>query len=85
MKRFSVGQRWVNEDAIYGKFFAEVIEISNEGLRGTVVVTDCRDNLLDTLSGAAAKFQTAGEWQPIEEVSMIGLYSRLVKARLSWQ
>jgi hypothetical protein len=25
MKRFSVGQKWVNEDAMYGRFFGEVI------------------------------------------------------------
>jgi hypothetical protein len=83
MKRFSVGQKWINEDAIWGRFFAEVIEASNEGGCGIVVITDDQGNVLDTFSGAAAKFQTAGEWQPIEEVGRTGLYSRLVKARLS--
>jgi hypothetical protein len=37
--------------------------------------------VLDTFSGTAAAFQASGEWQLIEPVSMMGLYSRLVKAR----
>jgi hypothetical protein len=81
MKRFSVGQRWVNEDAMYGRFFAQGIDIADEGRRGTVIITDRRGNVLDTFSGTAAAFQASGEWQLIEPVSMMGLYSRLVKAR----
>jgi hypothetical protein len=83
MKRFSVGQRWVNEDATWGRFLAEVIDIADEERRGTVVITDGHGNVLDTFSGTAAAFQTSDEWQLIEPVCMIGLYSRLVKARLS--
>ena len=83
MKRFSVGQKWSNEDARHGTFSGEVIEIADEGRRGTVIITDCRGNVLDTFNGAAAKFQASGEWQQIEEVSTSGFYSRLLKARLS--
>jgi hypothetical protein len=67
MKRFSVGQKWVSEDAIYGRFFGEVIETSDQGRRGTVVITDDQGNVLNTYSGSAATFQASGEWQLIEE------------------
>jgi hypothetical protein len=66
MKRFSVGQKWVNKDPTYGTFVGEVIEIADEGQRGTVVITDCRGNVLDTFSGRAANFQATGEWQQEE-------------------
>jgi hypothetical protein len=48
MKRFSVGQKWKNKDAVYGPFFGEVIETSDVGRRGTVVITDDQGNVLDT-------------------------------------
>ena len=67
MKRFAVGQKWVNEDARYGKFNAEVIETANQGRRGTVVITDTQGNVLDIFSGTASSFQASGEWQLIEE------------------
>jgi hypothetical protein len=67
MKRFSVGQKWNNKDAVYGPFFGEVIETSDEGRRGTVAITDDQGNVLDTYSGTAAVFQTSGAWQLIEE------------------
>jgi hypothetical protein len=63
MKRFSVGQKWLNKDPIYGTFVGEVIEIADGGQRGTVVITDCRDNVLDIFSGTTANFQATGEWQ----------------------
>ena len=65
--RFFVGQKWINKDPIYGTFFGEVMEISGEGRRGTVVITNDRGNVLDTFSGSAAAFQASGEWQLIEE------------------
>jgi hypothetical protein len=67
MKRFAVGQKWVNEDARYGKFNAEVIETANQGRRGTVVITDTQGNVLDIFSVTASRFQDSGEWQLIEE------------------
>jgi hypothetical protein len=65
--RFSVGQKWRNDDAAFGPFFGEVIEISDRDRRGTVVITDDQGNVLDTYSGSAATFQASGEWQLIAE------------------
>ena len=63
MKHFSVGQKWIARDAIFGTFFGEVIEVSDTGRSGIVVITDDRDNVLNTFSGSAADFQASGEWQ----------------------
>ena len=63
MKRFSVGQKWIIADPVLGTFFGEVIDISDEGKSGTVVITDDQDNILDTFTGNAADFQASGEWQ----------------------
>ena len=66
MKHFSVRQKWVARDAIFGTFFGEVTEVtevSDDGKSGIVVITDDRGNVLDTFSGSAADFQTSGEWQ----------------------
>jgi hypothetical protein len=65
--RFFVGQKWVNKDPIHGTFFGEVIEIADQGRRGTVVITDGQGNVLDTYCGSAAAFRASGEWQQIEE------------------
>jgi hypothetical protein len=65
--RFSVGQKWRNNDAPFGPFFGEVIEISDRGRRGTVIITDDQGNVLDTYSGSAATFQASGDWQLIAE------------------
>jgi len=67
MKRFAVGQKWVSEDAGYGRFNAEVVETSNQGRRGTVVITDTQGNVLDIFSGTVSSFQASGKWQLIEE------------------
>jgi hypothetical protein len=63
MRRFSVEQNWVATDAIYGTFFGEVMEVSEEGRWGVVVITDSGGNVLDTFDGSAAEFQLSGEWQ----------------------
>ena len=63
MKHFSVRQKWVARDPIFGTFFGEVTEVSDDGKSGIVVITDDRGNVLDTFSGSAADFQTSGEWQ----------------------
>ena len=67
MKRFAVGQKWVNEHATYGRFLGEVIETSAQGRWGTVVITDDQGNVLDTYVGTAEAFQASGEWQLVEE------------------
>jgi hypothetical protein len=64
---FSVGQRWLNNDAIHGRFLGEVIETSAQGECGTVVITDDQGKVLDTYIGPAAAFQASGEWQLAEE------------------
>src|ERR1043165_7114581 len=63
MERFSVGQRWIIRDDIFGTFLGEVIEVSDDGRSVIVVITDDRDNVLDTFSGSAADFQASGKWQ----------------------
>lgn len=67
MKRFSVGQKWISNDTMYGRFFGEVIEITDEGDSGTVIITDDQGEILDTFKGSAASLQTSGEWELIEE------------------
>jgi hypothetical protein len=49
MKRFSVGQKWIIANPVLGTFFGEVIDISDEGQSGTVIIADDQDNILDTL------------------------------------
>ena len=52
-------------DVIYGNFIGEVIEVSDDGTSGAVVITDERGNIVDTFVGSAATFQASGEWQLI--------------------
>ena len=63
MSDFSVGQKWVMADPIFGIFYGEVVEISDDGLSDTVVITDDEGNDLDTFIGSAAEFRVSGEWQ----------------------
>jgi hypothetical protein len=65
MERFSVGQKWKMTDAVFGTFFGEVIEISDEGRSGSIVITDDQGNVVDTFTGSAADFQASGKWQLI--------------------
>ena len=67
MERFSVGQKWKMTDAVFGTFFGEVIEISDSGRSGSIVITDDQGNVLDTYCGSAAAFEASCEWQLIEE------------------
>ena len=62
MKRFSVGQQWVQADPVFGTFYGEV-EVSDDGKSGTVFITDDHGNQLDTFTGSAVEFQASGEWQ----------------------
>ena len=76
--RFSVGQNWVNKDTRDGRFFSEVMETSNQGRRGTVVITDDQGNVVDAFSGTAAAFQGSGEWQLMYDWAFIaGLRKQL--------
>jgi hypothetical protein len=60
MFRFSVGQRWITKD---GKLRGEVIEISDEGRRGVVVITDDQNKPVDRYDGTVAGLQDPGHWQ----------------------
>jgi hypothetical protein len=64
MSDFSVDQKWVMADPIFGIFYGEVAEVSDDGLSGTVVITDGEGNELDTFIGRVAEFR--GEWQLVE-------------------
>ena len=66
MERFSIGQKWVSPDPVFGTFYGEVIEISDEGRSGVVLITDDQGNEVDTFSGTAADFQATGDWQLAE-------------------
>src|SRR6266436_3861177 len=63
MSDFSVGHKWVMADPIFGIFYGEVVEVSDDGLSDTVVITDSEGNNLDTFIGSAAEFRVSGEWQ----------------------
>ena len=60
-RQFYIGQKWRTRDPVYGTFFGEVIETSDQGRRGTVVITDERGEVLDTFCGGAEAFQASGE------------------------
>ena len=63
MSDFSVGQKWVIADPIFGIFHGEVVEVSDDGLSDTVLITDDEGNHLDMFIGSAAEFRVSGEWQ----------------------
>ena len=63
MKRFSIGQKWVTSDTVYG----EVIEVFDGGESGIVIITDEHGEMLDTFNGSAADFQATGEWELVDE------------------
>jgi hypothetical protein len=53
-------------DAVFGTFFGEVIEISDDGASGTVFITDEQGNEVDTFTGTAAEFQASGQWRLLD-------------------
>jgi len=53
-------------DATFGTFFAEAIEVLEDGISGTVIITDEKGNIVDTFTGTAAEFQASGEWCLLE-------------------
>ena len=54
-------------DAVFGTFVGEVIEVLEDGITGTVLITDDQGNEVDTFAGTAAEFQASGEWRLVEE------------------
>lgn len=67
MLEFTLDQKWMIADATFGTFFAEVIEVLEDGISGTVIITDQKGNIVDTFTGTAAEFQASGEWRLLEE------------------
>ena len=67
MKEFFLGQKWIMIDAVFGTFIGEVIEVSDDGASGTVLMTDDQGNEVDTFTGTAAEFQASGEWRVLEQ------------------
>jgi hypothetical protein len=66
MEQFVVGQRWVMADAVFGTFIGEVIEVSEDGASGTVIIRDEERNEVDTFTGTVTEFQASGEWRLLE-------------------
>ena len=67
MQGFVLGQKWVITDALFGTFIAEVIEVSEDGVSGTVLIEDGQGNEVDTFVGTAAEFQASGEWRLLHD------------------
>ena len=67
MLEFALGQKWIMSDALFGTFIAEVIDVSEDGTSGRVVIEDDEGNEVDTFAGTAAEFQASGEWRLIQE------------------
>ena len=66
MQEFVLGQMWTMADALFGTFIGEVIEVSEDGMSGSVLITDDEGNEVDTFTGTAAEFQASGEWRLLE-------------------
>jgi hypothetical protein len=66
MREFVLGQKWAMTDALFGTFIGEVIEVSEDGMTGSVLITDDQENEVDTFTGSAAEFQASGEWRLLE-------------------
>jgi len=60
-QEFVLGQMWIMTDALFGTFIGEVIEISEDGMSGSVLITDDEGNEVDTFTGSAAEVQASGE------------------------
>ena len=66
MQEFALGQKWIMTDVLFGTFIAEVIEVSEDGMSGTLLIEDDEGNEVDTFAGTAAEFQASGEWRLFE-------------------
>ena len=67
MREFVLGQKWMMADAVFGTFIGEVIEVSDDGASGTVLISDDQGNEVDTFTGTIAEFQASGEWRLLEK------------------
>jgi len=55
-------------DEVFGTFMAEVIEFSDGGAWGVVLITDDEGNEVDTFTGSVAEFQASGEWRLLDNL-----------------
>ena len=60
MQEFALGQKWAMTDALFGTFIGEVIEVSEDGMSGSVLITDDQGNEVGTFTGSTAEFQASG-------------------------
>jgi hypothetical protein len=44
----------------------EVIEVSEDGASGSVIIRDEEGNEVDTFTGTVTEFQASGEWRLLE-------------------
>ena len=66
MQEFVLGQKWIMTDPLFGTFVGEVVDVSEGGISGTVVIVDDQGNEVDEFTGTAAEFQASGEWRLLE-------------------
>jgi hypothetical protein len=66
MLEFTRDQKWIMADATFGTFFAQLIHVSDDGISGTIIITDEKGNIVDTFVGTAPEFQASGEWHLVE-------------------
>jgi hypothetical protein len=66
MEEFILGQKWIMTDSVFGTFLGEVIEVSDNGASGTVLITDEQGNEVDTFTGTVAEFQASGQWRLLD-------------------
>ena len=67
MQELVLGQKWIITDALFGTFVGEVVDLSEDGTSGTVVIVDDQGNEVDVFTGTAAEFQSSGEWRLLQE------------------
>jgi len=67
MQEFVLGKKWMMTDPLFGTFVGEVVDISDDGMSGTVIIVDDQGNEVDVFTGTAAEFQTSGEWRLLDD------------------
>ena len=67
MQDFVLGQKWIMADPTFGTFVGEVVEVSEDGMSGTVIIRDDQENEVDVFTGTAAEFQASGEWRLLDD------------------
>src|SRR5690348_11141367 len=50
MQEFVLGQKWIMADPTFGTFVGEVVEVSEDGMSGTVIIRDDQENEVDVFT-----------------------------------